>query len=77
MFDFGTLGKLGVVPGWPGEEAYPPQPMIEQTRDVFERRREHGGDVREVVLPEVGHGPIIEKPAEVARLLLEQIGARV
>jgi pimeloyl-ACP methyl ester carboxylesterase len=70
MFDFGTLGRLGVVPGWPGDEVYPPQPMIAQSRGVFERRH-----VREVVLHEVGHGPHIERPAEVARLMLEHIGA--
>src|ERR671939_330114 len=68
MFDFGTLGKLGAVPGWPGEAVFPPQPQVSQTRAVFERRRAHGGQVREVVLPGVGHGPPIERPAEVARL---------
>ena len=74
MFDFGTLGKLGALAGWPGEDVYPSQPMIEQTRAVFERRRAHGGRVREVVLHEVGHGPPIERPAEVAQLLVDHIG---
>jgi pimeloyl-ACP methyl ester carboxylesterase len=71
MFDFGTLGKLGAVPGWPGEEVYPPQPMVAQTRAVFERRREHGGQLREVVLHEVGHGPLVERAVEVAKLIEE------
>ena len=31
------------------------------------------GVVREVVLHEVGHGPLIERPDEVARLMLEHI----
>jgi len=75
MFDFGTLGKLGAVPGWPGEDVYPPQPMIAQTRAVFDRRQAHGGQVREVVLHEVGHGPLVERPAEVARLIVEHINA--
>src|SRR5262249_20172843 len=66
MFDFGTLGKLGAVPGWPGEAVFPSQPMIAQTRAVFERREAHGGTLREVVLPGVGHGPLIERPTEVA-----------
>ncbi|MFO5197605.1 hypothetical protein RCL06_24735, partial [Salmonella enterica subsp. enterica serovar Typhimurium] len=26
LFDMGTLGALGAVPGWPGAEIYPPQP---------------------------------------------------
>src|ERR671930_2082120 len=38
MFDFGQLGKLGAVPGWPGAEVFPPQPQIAQTRAVFSRR---------------------------------------
>jgi pimeloyl-ACP methyl ester carboxylesterase len=76
MFDFGTLGKLGAVPGWPGEAVFPPQPQVSQTRAVFERRRTHGGAVREVVLPGVGHGPLIERPDEVARLLVAHVEAR-
>jgi len=75
LFDFGTLGQLGAVPGWPGADIFPPQPMVTQTRAVFERRRAHAGIVREVVLHEVGHGPLIERPAEVAQLMLEHIDA--
>ena len=75
MFDFGTLGKLGAVPGWPGDDVFPSQPMIAQTRAVFERRRAHGGELREVVLPGVGHGPLIERPAAVARLIVEHVDA--
>jgi pimeloyl-ACP methyl ester carboxylesterase len=69
MFDFGTLGKLGAVPGWPGEEVLPSQPMIEQSREVFS----HRGPINEVVLHEVGHGPCIERPKEVASLIVEHI----
>jgi pimeloyl-ACP methyl ester carboxylesterase len=75
MFDFGTLGRLGVVPGWPGEQVFPPQPMIAQTRAVFERRKSHGGQVRQVLLHQVAHGPLIERPEEVSRLLREHIDA--
>lgn len=64
MFDFGTLGKLGAVPGWPGEDAFPPQPMVGQTRRVLERYAERGGRFRELALPECGHTPYLEKPAE-------------
>jgi pimeloyl-ACP methyl ester carboxylesterase len=71
MFDFGALGQLGAVPGWPGLDVYPPQPMIAQTRAIFTRRESHGGTVREVVLPGVGHGPLIERPTEIANRLLE------
>ena len=30
-WDVGTLGQAGHVPGWPGEDAHPPQPMVSQT----------------------------------------------
>jgi pimeloyl-ACP methyl ester carboxylesterase len=43
LFDFGTLGKLGLIPGWPGEEIYPPQPMVAQMRYVLEQYRSNGG----------------------------------
>jgi pimeloyl-ACP methyl ester carboxylesterase len=75
LFDFGTLGKLGAVPGWPGEDVCPSQPAVTQTRAVFERRKARGGSVREVVLEGVGHGPPIERPETVANLLLEHVGS--
>ncbi len=62
LFDLGTLGKLGVVPGWPGERVYPPQPMIAQLRTVLEAYRDAGGSYREEVLAGVGHCPHIEAP---------------
>ena len=61
--DFGTLGKMGVVENWPGEEVYPPQPMVAQMRQVLERYRVAGGDYRERVMRDVGHSPFLEKPA--------------
>ncbi|GIJ41158.1 alpha/beta hydrolase [Micromonospora andamanensis] len=70
QFDVAHLGSLGVVPGWPGEEGYPPQPMIGQTRAVLERYAAAGGTYREVVLTGCGHSPHIERPAEFAAELL-------
>lgn len=64
MFDFGALGKLGYVPGWPGEEVYPPQPMVSQTRAVFERYAANGGSYEEHVIAGTAHAPHIEKPDE-------------
>jgi pimeloyl-ACP methyl ester carboxylesterase len=62
LFDLGTLGMLGIVPGCPGTEVYPPQPMVEQTRAVLEKYRANGGAYREVVIADTGHTPYIEKP---------------
>lgn len=62
LFDLAQLGKLGVVPGWPGDAVAPPQPMIAQTRTLLDRYRSAGGDVREVVLEGAGHTPFVEQP---------------
>ena len=64
FFDFGTLGKLGYVPGWPGEEIYPPQPMVGQTRNILEQYKAKGGGYEEVVIADTGHTPYVEKPEE-------------
>jgi pimeloyl-ACP methyl ester carboxylesterase len=64
FFDFGTLGKLGFVPGWPGEDVYPPQPMVGQTRNVLEQYKAKGGSYEEIVIADTGHSPYIEKPEE-------------
>jgi pimeloyl-ACP methyl ester carboxylesterase len=64
MFDFGVLGELGVVPGWPGADVYPPQPMVGQMRHVLERYAGGGGAWRELVFDACGHGPHVEKHDE-------------
>ena len=64
MFDLATFGKLGVVPGWPGDDVCPPQPMIAQTRQVLDQYADSGGRVDEVVIADCGHTPFIEKAAE-------------
>ena len=62
IFDFAQLGKLGLVPGWPGEEECPPQPMVAQTRAVLDRYAGAGGSFTEVLLEGCGHSPHIERP---------------
>jgi pimeloyl-ACP methyl ester carboxylesterase len=64
MFDIGALGKLGFIPGWPGDEIYPPQPMVTQERAVLERYAAAGGTFSEVLIADTAHGPHIEKPDE-------------
>lgn len=64
MFDMATLGKMGLVPGYPGEETHPPQPMIGQVRAVLEKYGEAGGEWQEVVIADAGHTPYLEKPDE-------------
>jgi len=67
FFDLAYLGSLGMVPGWPGADACPPQPMVGQTRAVLEQY----GPYTEVVYAGVGHSPHVERPAEVAVELLK------
>lgn len=64
MFDIAALGAMGFVPGYPGVDECPPQPMLAQTRAVLEQYTASGGHYREVVIPETGHSPYLEKPAE-------------
>ncbi len=58
----GFLGKIGLLPGWPGEALYPPQPMVGQTRAVLEQYAAAGGDYEEFVVQDAGHVPFLEKP---------------
>lgn len=60
--DPGFLGKLGMIPGWPGDAVFPPQPMLGQTRTVLEKYAAAGGSYQEVVIEDAGHLPFIEKP---------------
>ena len=68
MFDFGTLGKMEFVPGWPGDDIYPPQPMVSQTRHVLEQYAANGGSFQEEVIQDAAHGPHIEKHEEFSDL---------
>jgi hypothetical protein len=64
MFDFGALGKLELVPGWPGDDVYPPQPMVSQMRAVLEKYQHSGGKYHELVIADTAHSPNIEKSEE-------------
>ena len=70
LFDFGTLGQMGLVPGWPGADVFPPQPMVSQMRAVLEKYKANGGSYTEVVIADSGHSPNIEKQAEFLAALL-------
>ncbi len=75
FFDFGFLGQIGAVPGWPGAEEYPPQPMVSQMRDVMDTYKNAGGEYTEVVVADCGHSPHIEKPQEFQAALLKHLQA--
>jgi len=69
--DIGYLGKLGVIPGWPGEEIYPPQPMLGQTRHILEKYQSAGGTYSEIVIENTAHIPFVEKPENFNRYLVD------
>ena len=70
FFDFGTLGQMELVPGWPGADVFPPQPMVSQMRAVLDKYQANRGQYKEVVIADAGHSPLIEKPEEFRRALL-------
>lgn len=59
LMDLAWLGQLGYVPGWPGAEQCPPQPMLSQTRYVLEKYKANGGSYEEIVIAG-GHGPMLD-----------------
>lgn len=74
FWDIAALGAMGFVPGWPGAEACPPQPMIDQIRAVLERYAANGGSFREEVIADAGHSPFLEKPEQFNRLFHAFVG---
>lgn len=60
MLEMGALGAAGIVPGWPGADVYPPQPMVSQIREVLERYAADGGSVRTEMFDGSGHGPVLD-----------------
>ncbi len=67
LLDFGTLGQLGAVPGWPGADVFPSQPMWQQVRGVLDAYSASGGSYREVEFPDTGHSPQVERPEDFRR----------
>ncbi|MCP4423083.1 MAG: alpha/beta hydrolase [Chloroflexi bacterium] len=62
MFDLAALGAMGAVPGWPGAEECPPQPMLAQTRAVLDSYQANGGSYQEKAIADSGHSPYIDQP---------------
>ena len=68
VLDVANQGALGNMPGWPGMDRCPPQPMIRQTRAVLSAYAARGGEVAERVIADCGHTPFIERPDAFLRL---------
>lgn len=63
-WEMGTLGSLGIVPGWPGADVFPPQPMVDQIRAVLDEYTARGGSVTSHILEGSGHAPFIDAGEE-------------
>jgi len=57
--DPGTWGPTGRLPGFPGADVYPPQPMMEQIRTLLDAYAGTGGYREEVAVKGSGHVPFI------------------
>jgi pimeloyl-ACP methyl ester carboxylesterase len=71
LVDLGHLGALGAVPGWPGQDLYPPQPMVGQMRAVLDRYQAAGGRYTERVLARCGHSPHLERPEDFTEIVTQ------
>ncbi len=58
--DPGVWGPSDIVPGYPGPDLYPPQPMVSQTRSWLDHYAAAGGTYQEAVLDNGGHVPFID-----------------
>jgi pimeloyl-ACP methyl ester carboxylesterase len=76
LYDLAYLGSIGAVPGWPGEQACPPQPMVAQTRAVLNGYAVAGGRYREVVIEDAGHGPHLDQPERFLGELADHLAGR-
>jgi pimeloyl-ACP methyl ester carboxylesterase len=70
-WEMGTLGKMGYVPGWPGEDVFAPQPMVSQIRNVLTEYASRGGRVRMERFEGSGHGPLFDAADRFEALLFE------
>jgi pimeloyl-ACP methyl ester carboxylesterase len=62
--DPGTWGPTGRLPGYPGADEYPPQPMMDQIRTVLDDYVLRGGTCEEVAVEGSGHVPFLSHQDE-------------
>lgn len=73
LSDAGTQGQLGLRPGWPGNDVFPPQPLLAQITYAVDQYEKNGGRVTRIKLRGVGHTPFVERPAETHAALAEHL----
>jgi pimeloyl-ACP methyl ester carboxylesterase len=73
LYDLAYLGAIGAIPGCPGEQTWPPQPMLAQTRAVLDGYAAAGGRYREVPIDDAAHSPHLDQPER----FLAELGAHL
>jgi len=73
LYDLAYLGSIGAVPGWPGPDTWPPQPMVAQTRALLDGYAAAGGRYRETVIQDSGHGPHLDQAERFRAALVEHL----
>ena len=71
--DVAVLGQMGFMPGYPGAEEFPAQPMVKQMRYVLEQYHAKGGYYQEHLIAGSGHGCMLDHEDEVVALLRQFI----
>jgi len=73
-WEMGWLGESGAIPGWPGADAFPPQPMVSQIAALLERYRAAGGRVQVERFDGSGHFPPIDAAERWSRVFFDFLG---
>lgn len=76
-WEMGTLGKMELVPGWPGEDIFPPQQMVAQIRMVLNQYEAAGGRVKMEMFEGSGHGPHFDAAERWSKLFFGFLQASV
>lgn len=71
--DIGTHGPSGIIPGYPGPEVFPPQPMLDQIRLTLDRYQANAGQAEEIVMDGCGHVPYVEQPEAFNEILHDHL----
>lgn len=64
LLDVAVLGLMGYIPGYPGQEKFPPQPMVSQIKNFLDEYAVRGGTYEKLIIERAGHTPFVERPEE-------------
>lgn len=64
LLDVAVLGLMGYIPGYLGQEKFPPQPMVSQIKNFLDEYVMRGGTYEKLIMEGTGHTPFVERPEE-------------